>query len=280
MLHFDDLKNCKDERAKESVAFYLDQAEDTGLSFYYAIAENCLLLMGKDEDGVVFFPPESLEDGADIDAALDEVDRFAGAACIDRIFVGLDEEWEDFFALRYRHHEITDMGDGFSGFRVLTELHALEKVEPITGDVVSLAGPTEEDESFLKDLAEETKDSLYGYRADRDGIFEEIKNEWENRHALSLLIFKEKTPVGEVTLFSFDGRKKAEVAVRVSEKHRKVGYAKEALREVIAFCQSTLHLDALTAEVKVENIPSLHLFSSVFIKEKEEDGIVFFRRNL
>ncbi len=280
MILFDELQNCADERAKESVGFYLREAENTGLSFYAAVASDCLLVIGKDEDGVVFFPPEPLDDDADVSAALDAVDEFAGAACTERVFVGLDAEWEDYFALRYRDHEITDMGDGFSGFRVVTELHRLKTVEPIKGEHVTLTLPNDADAALFDMLKKETAGSLYGYETNAGDLLAEIGEEWEKRAALSLVIRNEEKPVGEVTLYSFDGRKTAKIAVRVLSAFRRSGYAKEAIREAVAFCRGTLRLEKLRADVAAENAPSLSLFASLFIREGEKDGIVSFYRNL
>lgn len=280
MLNFDELKNCKDERAKESVDFYLSEAEENGLSFYADVFADCLLIMGRDEDGTVFFPPEALCDTADVGAALDAIDEFAGAACIERVFVGLDADCEDGFSLRYRDHETTDMGDGFSGFRVLTELHHLEKIEKITGDAISLSQPQESDRAFFAALIADTKASQYGYGSAQKDLYEEVVKEWEDRSALSLVIRKDETAVGEITLFSFDGRKTAKLAVRILSEYRRLGYAKEALREITAFCRDVLRLEKLKAEVVSENAPSLCLFSSFFIREKEKNGVVSFYRNL
>lgn len=61
---------------------------------------------------------------------------------------------------------------------------------------------------------------------------------------------------------------RAEVSIVICREHRKKGYARAAIRQIIEYALRTLHLHQLYAVVREDNMPSLNLFSSLGFKSK------------
>lgn len=61
---------------------------------------------------------------------------------------------------------------------------------------------------------------------------------------------------------------RAEVSIVICREHRKKGYARAAIRQIMDYALRTLHLHQLYAVVREDNMPSLNLFSSLGFKGK------------
>lgn len=61
---------------------------------------------------------------------------------------------------------------------------------------------------------------------------------------------------------------RAEVSIVICREHRKKGYARTAIRQIMEYALRTLHLHQLYAVVREDNMPSLNLFSSLGFKSK------------
>lgn len=61
---------------------------------------------------------------------------------------------------------------------------------------------------------------------------------------------------------------RAEVSIVICREHRKKGYARAAIRNIMDYSLRTLHLHQLYAVVREDNMPSLNLFSSLGFKSK------------
>ena len=74
----------------------------------------------------------------------------------------------------------------------------------------------------------------------------------------------ENKPVGCIDLFDFDpANAKAGIGILIAdEKHRKKGYASEALALLINYSFKILNLNSLYCNIIVDNVPSINLFKS------------------
>lgn len=61
---------------------------------------------------------------------------------------------------------------------------------------------------------------------------------------------------------------RAEVSIVICREHRKKGYARAAIRQIMEYALRTLHLHQLYAVVREDNMPSLNLFLSLGFKSK------------
>ena len=61
---------------------------------------------------------------------------------------------------------------------------------------------------------------------------------------------------------------RAEVSIVICREHRKKGYARAAIRQIMEYALRTLHLHQLYAVVREDNMPSRNLFSSLGFKSK------------
>lgn len=61
---------------------------------------------------------------------------------------------------------------------------------------------------------------------------------------------------------------RAEVSIVICREHRKKGYARAVIRQIMEYALRTLHLHQLYAVVREDNMPSLNLFSSLGFKSK------------
>ncbi|MBO4738927.1 MAG: GNAT family N-acetyltransferase [Bacteroidales bacterium] len=69
--------------------------------------------------------------------------------------------------------------------------------------------------------------------------------------------------VGFIDLFNFSPKHlRAEVGVLIQKKHRKKGYAKEALQLLIDYSYKVLGLHQLACSINAENEGSIHLFEA------------------
>ena len=75
--------------------------------------------------------------------------------------------------------------------------------------------------------------------------------------------------VGVADVVNFcPSRARAEVSIVICREHRKKGYARAAIRQIMEYALRTLHLHQLYAVVREDNMPSLNLFSSLGFKSK------------
>jgi len=81
-------------------------------------------------------------------------------------------------------------------------------------------------------------------------------------HQVRLMIDNEQQQtVGMVDLVSFDPKNlRAEVGIVILSQYRHLGYATEALSQVMRYAKRVLHLHQLYAYVASDNQPSLRLF--------------------
>ncbi len=71
------------------------------------------------------------------------------------------------------------------------------------------------------------------------------------------------TLAGFIDLFDFDPKnKRAGIGIVIHNKYRKKGYAKAALKQVIAYGFKILYLHQLYANIAVNNLPSVQLFET------------------
>lgn len=80
---------------------------------------------------------------------------------------------------------------------------------------------------------------------------------------------KEGLLVGVADMVNFcPSHARAEVSIVICREHRKKGYARAAIRQIMEYALRTLHLHQLYAVVREDNMPSLNLFSSLGFKSK------------
>lgn len=80
---------------------------------------------------------------------------------------------------------------------------------------------------------------------------------------------KEGQLVGVADVVNFcPSHARAEVSIVICREHRKKGYARAAIRQIMEYALRTLHLHQLYAVVREDNMPSLNLFSSLGFKSK------------
>lgn len=80
---------------------------------------------------------------------------------------------------------------------------------------------------------------------------------------------KEGLLVGVADVVNFcPSHARAEVSIVICREHRKKGYARAAIRQIMEYALRTLHLHQLYAVVREDNMPSLNLFSSLGFKSK------------
>ncbi len=86
--------------------------------------------------------------------------------------------------------------------------------------------------------------------------------------------------VGCIDLFEFDSHK-AGIGILIDKKHRKQGYASEALSLLIDYCFNALNLHALFCNISEDNKPSLRLFQKqqFLIAEKKKNIVSLERVN-
>ena len=80
--------------------------------------------------------------------------------------------------------------------------------------------------------------------------------------------------VGCIDLFEFDSQK-AGIGILIDTKHRKQGYASEALSLLIDYCFNTLNLHTLFCNISEDNKASIQLFQKQQFTVKEKVKSIF-----
>lgn len=89
-------------------------------------------------------------------------------------------------------------------------------------------------------------------------------NDLFSQQQLRLMICQGKTDIGCIDIFDYDAiNERAGIGILIDKKHRKQGYAKEAITLLIDYLFNNLMLKQVHCSVDALNDESLHLFKSL-----------------
>ena len=254
--------------------------EEIAISYYSGTVLIRVLDMGR----YSFLFPYEIEDGADVLGALNKIAEYAIAQEIDVAFSDVPADAIGLFST-FRHFDVdAEDSEGMTfRVRVKTECQLIDKIPEIGAGRVKLNALTKDD---IPDYARLSKDENvnkywgYDYKEDvelpSDEYFYDIAMRDFNRGiCLSLAIRYDGEFVGEVILYSFDGRGGAEFAIRLLPEHFGKGISKCTLPLVFDLARR-IGLVELLARVDSENEISRALVSRFMDEIREEKGRVYY----
>ncbi len=255
--------------------------DDEDIEYGVALADRCVLLRIFDFGRYFFVYPIEISDDAEPSAAIEKINEYARLEEIELVFIDVPAYALSSFA-GFRHMDVDADTSDCETYRVKikTECDFLTEIPTFDGERVKLNALTEAD---IPDYARLSKDEnvnkYWGYRYSDDVenpndeyFLENARREFTSHTAISMAIRAEGSFVGEAILYSFDGKGRCDVAVRILPEYQRRGLATEALNAVFEIAKG-IGLIRLRAQIKSENTPSVSLFSKIADFVCEKDGI-------
>lgn len=250
-----------------------------------ADAHGCLLLRVLTSGRYCFCYPIPYAPGASVEDALTAIEEYAVAQEVPLFYINVASEDLPTLLPRYRHIRADVQDEGVYTVRVVTEGERREQIPTLRGERVSLSALSRRDIGRYAELCrdEETLRYFgYDYRADCPraravDFYRAAVREFSRGVAIPFAIRRGSRLVGEITLYAFDGRGRAEFSVRILPAYRRLGYAREAISLVTRFSFSDLGLVSLTARCRRENLPSATLLSSLAPLVLQDEDVLIFR---
>ena len=201
------------------------------------------------------------------------------------VYVGLPCEYLGELLCHFAHADVDalDAKRGFYKIAVKSEAELLAEPPTLVGDGATLSPITRDDiPDYFRLCTDEDTNKYWNYNykddnpeADGEWFFDEQERDFARGAALTLAVRHEGRFIGEATLYGFDLRGGAYIALRLLPEYRGRGLGSAAL-DVIFMLGERIGLVRLFAEVIEDNTPSLMLFSSYMDEVKREGGRVFF----
>ena len=247
----------------------VDLSEDD-VEYAIAVSQGCVLLRVFDMGRYFFVFPIEISDTARHDKAIECINEYARFEEIDLTFVDVPgEALSSFVGFRHMDVDAEDREASTYRVRIKTECDFLTEIPSYNGDRVKLNALTEAD---IHDYARLSKDKnvnkYWGYKYSDDVkspsdeyFFENARGEFASHISLTMAIRVGDKFVGEAILYAFDGRGRADVAIRILPEYQRQGYAREALCALVGIAEK-IGLTSLRAKIKSENTPSLSLFEN------------------
>ncbi|MBO5788800.1 MAG: GNAT family N-acetyltransferase [Clostridia bacterium] len=250
----------------------------------YALSNGCLTTMYLADGDVLFALPQPYTEDGSVEDALTELEELVRHADLPLRYVGVVPSEFPFLLSRYRHTnvDLIDKTDGTYRVCVLTEPMLFSEIPEISGERLTLSLIDASDGEVLEHLDKDAETARY-FRVERSGevegtALERALSEYESGISIPLAIRQNGETLGDLTLYAFDGKGGAEVALRILPEKRRQGFAKEALECAFCFAEGILSLSHLDGVVKVENAPSLALCSKLMTEIQNDGERVTFRR--
>ena len=217
--------------------------------------------------------------------ALSAVREYALKEEIPLVFFGVPKEELGGLLSNFLYADVTAEDKERTSYtvRVKSELDFLSEIPSAECLGVTLGEIEEADAAEYARLSRETVLSGlwgYDYREDtpdpEDSYFlSEARLDFERGAALSLAVRTEGSFIGEAVLYRFDLEGGAEIALRLLPEWRSRGLGSRALEALLSVAED-IGLSRLTAEVMLENAPSLALFSSFMDEVRRDSERVYF----
>lgn len=244
----------------------------------------CLLLRIFLGGRYCFCFPIPYTDAASVTDALDAIEHYALTQEVPLFYINVPDADLDALCARYRFARSEPIDDGLFAVSVTTEPQRLTRIPTLRARRITLGRLTPLDILPYAALCRDASTLQYfGYdlRSDGEGarsrdFYRAAMREFRRGIAIPFAIRHRAALVGEITLYGFDGRGRAEFSVRIRPKYRRRGYAREAIEAVCRYAFSTLGLSRLSARCRCENTPCRALLASIAPCMAEEAGVLHF----
>ena len=276
-----------------------DDALDIILGFSECIGEEATLafsyldevLYARVFDGEKYlFPlPFMMSEGADAEAACLNLAAYSVREMIPLIITDVPRDEMEFLCSVFPHIDAYTYEDDDDTFfiKVNNECDMLSDVPSIELDGVTLDELRDEDKEKYADLCRDrVLNKYWGYDADEDNpdgdadfYLDVARREFTDGVAITLAIREGGKFVGEATVYGFDYRGSASIAVRVLSEYHSKGIGSRATRALISLSKD-IGLGNLRAEILNENESSIKMTSKYMSLEKRTESKTYFTLSL
>lgn len=261
--------------------------EESSVAFAYL--DEVLYARIFDGERYVFPLPFMLTDSADATGACINLASYSTKYMIPLIISDVPRDEVDFILSVFPHVDAYTYEDDDDSFfiKVNNECDMLEHVPTVELDGITLDELTEGDKDAYALLCSDRELNKYwGYDVDVDNpdmdadfYLDVAKSEMEEGIALALAIREGGVFVGEATVYGFDYRGSASIAVRVLPAYHSRGIGSRATKALIELARG-MGLTHLCAEIYEENVGSVKMTSKYMNIQKRENGKVCFTLSL
>ena len=253
--------------ALEIIESYADADAEVAVSGAFG----CLIVRICDDGEYLFSYPYSLTESADESGAVEEVAQYAIREGLPLVFFDVPRDSLPVLLMGFRHADVDAEGECAETYRVTikSECMLIKNAPKVTSGAVTLRELRYEDrENYARICLDTDNNKYWGYDfrddepdADAEFFINSAITERKIGMAISFAVISDGEFVGEATLYAFDCRGGAEMAIRI----------------LFDICRS-IGLVRLYAEAFAENKPSV-VFCSKYMERLSDDGgrVVFIK---
>ena len=262
---------------------------DDDMSLAFAYDSEVLYARVYDGEKYVFPLPFMLSENADAEGACISLAAYSVREMVPLIITDVPREEIEFICSVFPHVDAYTYDDDDDSFfvKVNNECDMLDYVPNIELDGITLDELRDEDKERYAALCRDRDLNKYwGYDVDVDNpdgnadfYLDTVRREMDSGVALALAVREGGELVGEATVYGFDYRGTASIAVRVMREYHKRGIGVRATRALIEISKE-MGLSCVTAEILEENEASVRMTSKCMDLEKRENGKVYFTLKL
>lgn len=259
------------------------------MSVAFAYLDEVLYARIYDGEKYVFPLPFMLTENADSEGACSNLAGYATRELIPLIITDVPREEMEFLCSVFPHIDAYTYDDDDDTFfvKVNNECDMLQYVPTIELDGITLDEITESDiEKYAELCRDRDLNKYWGYDvycdnpdADADFYLDTVRREFEDGIAVTLAIREGAEPVGEATVYGFDYRGSASIAVRVLRSCHSRGIGSRATKALIELARG-MGLRTLNAEILAENENSIKMTLKYMALSKSENGKLYFTLSL
>ena len=255
------------------------------MSLAFAYDSEVLYARVYDGEKYVFPLPFMLSENADAEGACISLAAYSVREMVPLIITDVPREEIEFICSVFPHVDAYTYDDDDDCFfvKVNNECDMLDCVPSVDLDGITLDELRDEDKERYATLCRDRELNKYwGYDVDVDNpegvsdfYLETAMRELNSGVALTLAVREGGELVGEATVYGFDYRGTASIAVRVMREYHQRGIGTRATRALIEIAKE-MGLSRVTAEILEENVASVKMTSKCMNLEKRENGKVYF----
>lgn len=276
-----------DEAAEIIFGLYEYVSDADAIAFFYC--DEILYARIYDGKRYLFPLPFMLTDEADSEAALVSLAAYSVREMVPLIITDVPRDEIDFVHSVFPHIDACAYEDDEDTFfvQVNSECDMLPEVPTIELDGITLDEITDADkEKYAKLCRDRNLNKYWGYDVDSDNpegdadfYLDVARREFDEGIAVTLAIREGGEFVGEATVYGFDYRGGASIAVRVLPECHSRGIGSRATKALIHLAKD-MELTLLRAEILNENEASIKMTSKYMELEKATESKTYFTLSL
>ncbi len=271
------------------IIFGLSETLGEGMQIAFAHLDEVLYVRIYDTERYVFPLPFILSENADSEGACINLAAYSTREMIPLVITDVPRDELEFILSIFPHVDAYAYEDDDDSFyvKVNNECDMLDEFPSIELDGITLDELCDEDKERYASLCRDRYLNRYwGYDVDADNpdgtsdfYLDVARREFSEGVAITLAIREEGALVGEATIYGFDYRGSASIAVRVCPECHSRGIGSRATRALIELSKS-IGLRTVNAEILNDNVASIKMTSKYMKLTKQTESKTIFTLEL